>query len=54
MLTRDELVDPFVRPGLFSLIAVTESRFDTTPTYGSTPPKCWVGLFERSAAVAAE
>lgn len=46
MLSREDLLDPFLRAGL-SLISIEETRFDQTRAYGDMPPLAWMVILER-------
>lgn len=41
-------VPAFTTSGRFRLRSLEPGRFDPTPAYGSTPPRAWVALFEKS------
>jgi hypothetical protein len=54
VLSKDNLINHFIKDGLFSLLEINENRFDKTDAYGETPPLCWVALFERTTKSTSE
>jgi hypothetical protein len=50
VLSKEDLLNHFLKDDLFTLVNIEESRFDKTAVYADNPPLCWVALFEKKGS----